>query len=87
MMPDPVMFRVMPRPLDVEGATQRVMDLLAARERFGWHDLLGTQPSIVDVLSSLVALLELARGGTLTLAQRRPFTPFEVARGPAYQAA
>ena len=87
MMPDPVVLRVMPRPLNVEGATRRVLDLLAERERFGWRDLLGERPTIVDVLSCLVSLLELARAGTLTLAQRRPFTPFDVARGPAYQAA
>jgi len=87
MMPDPVIFRVMPRPLNVEAATRRVMDLLAEHERFGWRDLLGARATIVDVLSSLVALLELARVGTLTLAQRKAFTPFEVARGPTYQAA
>ena len=87
MMPDPVMFRVMPRPLNVEAATRRVLDFLAERESFGWRELLGAQPTIVDVLSSLVALLEMARGGTLTLAQRQAFTPFEVSRGPTYQAA
>jgi segregation and condensation protein A len=87
LMPDPVMFRVMPRPLDVEGATRRITELLADRERFGWRELLGERPTIVDILSALVSLLELARRGTLTLAQPRPFTPFEVARGPAYQAA
>lgn len=87
MMPDPVMFRVVPRPLDVEGATRRVLTLLSERERFGWRELLGARPSIVDILSSLVALLELARVGTLTLAQPKPFTPFDVARGPTYQAA
>jgi segregation and condensation protein A len=87
MMPDPVMFRVMPRPLNVEGATRRVLEFLAERESFGWRELLGADPTIVDVLSSLVALLEMARGGTLTLAQRKAFTPFEVSRGPTYQAA
>jgi segregation and condensation protein A len=87
MMPDPVIFRVMPRPLDVEGATRRISELLAARERFGWRELLGERPSIVDILSALVSLLELARRGTLTLAQPKAFTPFEVARGPTYQAA
>ena len=87
MMPDPVLFRVVPRPLDVEGATRRVMTLLGERETFGWRELLGARPSVVDVLSSLVALLELARVGTLTLMQRQPFTPFDVARGPTYQAA
>jgi segregation and condensation protein A len=87
MMPDPVIFRVMPRPLDVEGATRRITAMLDARERFGWRELLGERPSIVDILSALVSLLELARRGTLTLAQPKAFTPFEVARGPTYQAA
>jgi segregation and condensation protein A len=87
MMPDPVIFRVMPRPLDVEGATQRVLDLLAERATFGWRDLLGERPTIADVLSALVSLLELARRGQLTIAQPKAFTPFEIGRGPAYQAA
>jgi segregation and condensation protein A len=87
MMLDPVMYRVIPRPLDVEGATARISALLAERERFGWRELLGERPSIVDVLSALVSLLELARRGTLTLAQHKAFTPFEVSRGPTYQAA
>ncbi len=87
MAPDPVLFRVMPRPLDVEGATRKISALLAEHERFGWRDLLGEHPTIVDILSALVSLLELARRGTLALAQSRPFTPFEVSRGPAYQTA
>ena len=87
MMPDPVIFRVMPRPLDVEGATQRVLDLLAERTTFGWRDLLGERPTISDVLSALVSLLELARRGQLTIAQPKAFTPFEIGRGPAFQAA
>ncbi len=87
MIPDPVLYRVMPRPLDVEGATRRILECLAERERFGWRHLLGERPAIVDVLSALVALLELARGGMLTIAQKKPFTPLEVSRGPAYQAA
>ena len=87
MMPDPVIFRVMPRPLDVEGANRRILALLAERATFGWRELLGERPSITDVLSSLVSLLELARRGQLTLVQPRAFTPFEIGRGPAYQAA
>ena len=31
MMPDPVIHRVVPRPLDVEAATARLMELLAER--------------------------------------------------------
>ncbi len=87
MMPDPVIFRVMPRPLDVEGATRRILDLLAERERFGWRELLGERPGIVDVLSALVSLLELARRSQLTIVQPRAFTPLEIGRGSAYQAA
>jgi len=87
MMPDPVIFRVMARPLDVEGATKRVLDLLAEHATFGWRDVLGERPTISDVLSALVSLLELARRGQLTIAQPKAFTPFEIGRGPAYQAA
>jgi segregation and condensation protein A len=87
MMLDPVIHRVAPRPLDVEAATKRLLEMLVGRERFGWREVLGSSPTIVDVLSSLVALLELARSGVLRLAQPRPFTPFVIARGPAYQTA
>lgn len=87
MMPDPIIHRVVPRPLDVEAATARILELLAERAAFSWRDLLGAAPSIVDVLSSLVALLELARRGQLSLKQSRPFTPFVIDRGPAYATA
>ena len=87
MMPDPVIFRVMPRPLDVEGATRRILERLGERESVGWRELLGERPTITDVLSTLLSLLELARRGLLVIVQRKAFTPPEVARGPAYQAA
>ncbi len=87
MMPDPVIHRVVPRPLDVEAATTRILALLAERPAFSWRELIGPEPNIVDVLSALVALLEMARRGVLALKQPRPFTPFVIDRGPAYQAA
>jgi len=87
MIPDPVIYRVTPRPLDVEGATRRIAELLAAQASFSWRDVLGPRPTIVDVLSALVALLELARGGQLILTQPGAFAPFVIDRGPAYQAA
>lgn len=87
MIPDPVIYRVLARPLDVEGATQRLLDLLAERERYDWGDLLGPAPAVVEVLASLVALLELARRGLLAITQHRPFTPLSINRGPAYQTA
>lgn len=87
MMPDPIIHRVVPRPLDVEAATTRILELLAERPACSWREVLGPRPTVVDVLSSLVALLELARRGLLSLKQTRPFTPFVIDRGPAYQAA
>lgn len=87
MIPDSVIHRVLAHPLDVEGATRRVLVLLESRESFGWREVLGPAPSIADILSALVAVLELARRGALTLSQPRPFTPFSIDRGPAYQAA
>ncbi len=87
MLPDPVIYRILPRPLDVEGATRRIMDLLAERDALGWRDLLGPRPTVGDVLSNLVALLELARRGLLTLRQGAAFTPLVIERGTAYETA
>lgn len=87
MMPDPALYRVAPRPLDVEGATRRIAELLEGRVAFPFRDLLGTRPTVVDILSSLVAVLELARRGTLTVRQPAAFKPLMIERGAAYQAA
>ncbi len=87
MVPDPVIYRILPRPLDIEGATRRILDLLAERETLGWRDLLGPRPTVGDVLSNLVALLELARRGLLTLRQGAAFTPLVIERGTAYETA
>src|SRR3954468_13281864 len=58
-IPSPVLHRVVARPLDVEGATRRIEQLMDEREQFGWLEALGPRPTIVDVLSTLLALLEL----------------------------
>jgi segregation and condensation protein A len=79
-IPDPVLHRVVPRPLDVEGATRRLNALLDARSEFGWLEALGPTPTITDILSTLLALLELARGGTLVLQQAAPFAPMVIRR-------
>ena len=54
---------------------------------FGWLDALGPRPTIVDVLSTLLALLELAKRGTLRLVQPAAFAPMVIARDPARPAA
>ena len=86
-IPSPVLHRVVARPLDVEGATRRIEQLLEEREEIGWLDALGPRPTIVDVLSTLLALLELAKRGTVRLTQPAPFTPMVIARDSARPAA
>jgi chromatin segregation and condensation protein Rec8/ScpA/Scc1 (kleisin family) len=86
-MPQPVLHRVVPRPLDVEGAVRRVEALLAEREEFELRDAFGPVPSIADIVSTLLALLELARLGRLWLRQREPYGVVGVSRESTQQAA
>jgi chromatin segregation and condensation protein Rec8/ScpA/Scc1 (kleisin family) len=86
-IPFPVLHRVVARPLDVEKATRRIETLLADHEEIRWLDALGARPTIVDVLSTLLALLELAKRGTLHLVQPTPFSPMVIARDAARPAA
>ena len=82
-IPFPVLHRVVARPLDVESATRRIEGLLAEQEEIRWLDALGSAPTIVDVLSTLLALLELAKRGSLRLMQPTPFSPMVIARDAA----
>src|SRR5712691_6492377 len=86
-IPTPVLHRVVARPLDVESATRRIEELLEEREEIGWLEALGPGPTIVDVLSTLLALLELAKRGILRLLQPAAFAPMVIARDPARSAA
>lgn len=82
----PVLHRVVARPLDVESATLRLHALLADREEISWWEALGPRPTLVDVLSTLLALLEMARRGQLTISQLQPFTPPVIRRESALAA-
>jgi len=86
-IPSPVLHRVVARPLDVEGATRRLEAMLDQREEFSWLEALGPRPTIVEVLSTLLALLELAKRGLVRLAQTSPFSPMVIARDSARSAA
>ena len=86
-IPSPVLHRVVARPLDVETATARIQQLLEERPEIGWLEALGPRPTIVDVLSTLLALLELAKRGTVRLTQPTPFSPMVIARDAARSAA
>jgi segregation and condensation protein A len=79
-IPSPVMHSVIPRPLDVEGAVLRIESLLHDRESFDWREAFGSRPTLVIVLSTLLALLELARRGLCRVEQSEPFTPLVVFR-------
>lgn len=76
----PVMHRVVARPLNVEGATLRIETLLRDRGHISWADAIGPNPTIVDVLSTLLALLELARRGAAFLLQHEAFGPVVISR-------
>jgi segregation and condensation protein A len=81
-LPEPVLHRVVPRPLDVEGATRRIEALLEERERLTLLDAIGEATSVADVLSVLIAVLELARLGRIRLAQRKTFGSVTIRREP-----
>ena len=87
LIPEPMLHRVVPRPLDVEGATERITKLLSERDEFGWADIVGKGATIVDVLSAFIALLELAKRSTVTLSQPEPFGPMVITRGTPREAA
>jgi len=89
LIPEPMLHRVVPRPLDVEGATARIQALLEKHETFGWSDAVGGGPqaTLVDVLSTFIALLELAKRSVLTLSQPEPFGPMVIKRATAREAA
>lgn len=86
-LPQQVLHRVVARPLDVEGATRRIEALLAERDGFDLREAFGAAPTIADVISALLAILELARLGRIHLVQPAPFTPVNVHRGSVDQAA
>jgi segregation and condensation protein A len=85
--PEPIIHRVVPRPLDVEGATTRIRALLAHRSRIDFAEIIGERPHVSEVISALIALLELARLGQITLTQATPLTSFTVSSEASDQAA
>ena len=84
---EPIVHDVIARPLDVDGAIETVRAVLALRATARWAEVCpaGSQPW--QVLSALLALLELARRGELRLAQLAPFASVLISRESASQAA
>ena len=74
----PSVHAVVPRALDVAGAVDAARALLARRQSVAWGELVSARPEAWQVLSVLLALLELARLGECVLCQPLPFGPVEI---------
>jgi segregation and condensation protein A len=83
----PHVHDVIPRALDVDGAIGIVRALLAIRAHAQWKDILPKKAEPWEVLSLLLALLELAKRGELRLMQPRAFAAFEITRDSSSEAA
>ncbi len=79
-IPEPMLHSVIARPLNVEAAFARIEALFATRDSFDWREALGERPTLTDVLSTLLALLELARRGVCRIRQEIPFAPMVISR-------
>jgi segregation and condensation protein A len=84
---EPLIHDVIARPLDVDGAMATVRAVLALRATARWGDVCPSTSQPWQVLSALLALLELARRGELRLAQLAPFASVLISRESASQAA
>jgi segregation and condensation protein A len=73
----PVVHDVIPRALDVDGAIIAIRSLLTIRARARWGDLVAGDAEPWQILSVLLALLELAKRGELRIVQPKPFASVE----------
>lgn len=83
----PSMHEVIPRALDVDGAMGTIRAVLALVVSARWRDVVRAGAEPWEVLSGLLALLELARRSELRLAQLKPFADVEIRRELAGEAA
>lgn len=84
---EPTVHEVVPRALDVAGAMLSIRNLLAMRRDARWSDLVGRDAEPWQILSVLLALLEMAKLGELHITQRRPFASVEIRRDAVSEAA
>ncbi len=83
----PSIHEVIPRALDVDGAMETVRAVLQLRAHARWRDVVRAGAEPWEVLSGLLALLELAKRSELHLTQPRPFADVEIRRELAGEAA
>jgi len=84
---EPTVHDVVPRALDVAGAITTVRGVLSLRAAARWHDVVRRDAEPWQILSVLLALLEMAKLGELRLAQPRPFAVVEISRESVGEAA
>lgn len=84
---EPTVHDVVPRALDVAGAMGSVRTLLSMRRTARWSDLVAQNAEPWQILSLLLALLEMAKLGELRIAQHHPFASVEIRRDTVSEAA
>lgn len=83
----PTLHEVIPRALDVDGAIATVRAVLQLRTNARWRDVVRDGAEAWEILSALLALLELAKRSELHLLQPRPFADVEIRRESTGEAA
>jgi len=81
------MHEVIPRTIDIPGAITIIRSVLALRARILWTEIVDHGAEPWQILSTLLGLLELAKGGELRVLQPRPFANVEISRDAAGEAA
>lgn len=84
---EPKIHEVVPRALDVAGAMGTIRSVIALRRQARWSDLVGRDAEPWQILSVLLALLEMAKLGELRIAQQRAFASVEITRDAISEAA
>ncbi len=83
----PTLHEVVPRAIDVDAAIGTIRAILELRGRARWNEVIPADAEPWQVLSLLLALLELAKAGELKLAQARAFSNVEITRDVSGEAA
>jgi len=84
---EPTVHDMVPRAIDVAGAMGTIRAILALRRDARWSDFVGRDAEPWQILSVLLALLEMAKQGEVRIAQHRPFASVEIRRDAISEAA
>ena len=84
---EPTLHDVIARSVDVPGAITLIRALLALRAHAMWTDIVSRDAEPWQVMSTLLALLEMAKLGECRMQQPRPFANVEITSDAASEAA